>query len=144
LAGRGPAPKDPSQVRRRNAQDPLTVIVSDGEVHGPELPDSFEWPAVTLEWWETWRRSAQASTFTDTDWSFLVDTAVMHAEFWLGERKHAAELRLRVAKFGATPEDRQRLKIEVGKPDAGPKRLQSKSATDRKARLLKAVGSEQA
>ena len=139
MAGRGPAPKDPAERRRRNLPDELTVVTADGETHGPDLPDSMEWPSATREWWETWRRSAQASTFTETDWSFLVDTAVLHAEFWLGDRKSAPELRLRVAKFGATPEDRARLKIAVGEPGSKPApRLRPK--TDRRERLLKAVG----
>lgn len=143
MAGRGPAPKDTlSRVRdQRRREADLTVVADDGKIHGPELPDAFEWPAVTLTWWETWRRSPQAQTFTDTDWSFLLDTAVMHAEFWLGNRALAAELRLRVAKFGATPEDRARLKIAVGEPERGaPTRLRTASSKDRRSRLLKAVG----
>ena len=142
MAGRGPAPKDPSQRRRMNKPEPVTIITADGELHGPELPDTHEWPETTLAWWETWRKSAMAPRFTDTDWSFLLDTAVLHAEFWMGDRKLAAELRLRVAKFGGTVEDRARLKVEIGDPDRSPapRRLQPKSAQDRKARLLRAVG----
>lgn len=120
----------------------MTVVTADGAQHGDPLPDTFEWPAATLDWWETWRTCAQASKFTDTDWSFLLDTAVLHAEFWLGNRTLAAELRLRAAKFGATPEDRARLKIEIGDPDkaASPARLQTKTTQDRRTRLLRAVG----
>ena len=69
---------------------------------------------------------------------------------WLGMRSHSSdslaalppELRLRVAKFGATPEDRARLKIEVGDPQAPPTpaRLQTKTQRGRRDRLLKAVG----
>lgn len=140
MAGRGPAPKDPSLVRRRNKSEPLTVVAADGEMRGPELPESFDWPAETLAWWDTWRRSAQASEFTDTDWSFLVDTAVMHAEFWMGNRAMAAELRLRVAKFGATPEDRARLKISIGEKKPGGALQKKPGAIDRRTRLLKAVG----
>lgn len=141
MAGRGPAPKDPDARRRRNASEPLTIVQSDGTLHGPDLPDDFAWPAATEAWWETWRKSPQAKTFTATDWSFLVDTAVMHAEFWLGDRSLAAELRLRVAKFGATPEDRMRLKIAVGEPSApATPKLQTKASQNRRARLLKAVG----
>lgn len=146
MAGRGPAPKDPTERRRRNPAPDLTVLAVDGQVHGPDLPDSFEWPAVTLRWWDTWRRSAQAQTFTETDWSFLLDTAVMHAEFWMGNRALAGELRLRVAKFGATPEDRARLKIAVGEPEKGgaPTRLQTSASKDRRSRLLRAVGADEA
>lgn len=141
MAGRGPAPKDPDSRRRRNADEALTVVAADGKLHGPDLPEGFEWPVATVAWWETWRKSAQAKTFTDTDWSFLVDTAVMHAEFWLGNRALAAELRLRVAKFGATPEDRMRLKIAVGEPSApATPKLKTKATANRRERLLKAVG----
>jgi hypothetical protein len=124
MAGHGPAPgsgaKDAAQRRRRNVNPPLTVVTADGNTYGPDLPDTYEWPAATLAWWETWRTSAQAQKFTDTDWSFLLDTAVLHADFWLGDRAIAGELRLRVAKFGATPEDRARLRITVGEPDQQP------------------------
>jgi hypothetical protein len=54
-----------------------------------------------------------AQTFTPADWDFLLETAVLHALFWDGDRSVASELRLRVAKFGATPEDRLRLKLEI-------------------------------
>lgn len=143
MAGRGPAPKDTRSRARdqKRLEETLTIVAADGTLHGPKLPEGFEWPATTTTWWETWRLSPQAKTFTDTDWSFLVDTAVMHAEFWLGNRSLAAELRLRVAKFGATPEDRMRLKIAVGEP-AGPAKpkLQTKATANRRERLLKAVG----
>ena len=142
MAGRGPAPKDPSQRRRMNKPEQFDVITPDGKVHGPDLPDTHDWPDATSAWWETWRTCALAPKFTKTDWAFLLDTAVLHADFWLGNRALAGELRLRVAKFGATVEDRARLKVEIGDPDKAPapKRLQPKSAQDRKARLLRAVG----
>lgn len=115
MAGRGPAPKNPAARRRRNPQPIQTQVVEeDGEVRGPELPEEFEWPDATKRWWDTWRASPQASTFTTTDWDFLLDTALLHAAYWSGESSVAAELRLRVAKFGATPEDRARLRLQVG------------------------------
>jgi hypothetical protein len=30
----------------------MTVVSADGSKHGPDLPESFEWPAATLAWWE--------------------------------------------------------------------------------------------
>lgn len=116
---RGPAPKPAEQRRRRNIDPiPTTVVVGDpdGEIRGPDLPGGIDWPVVTLAWWETWRRSPQAQAFTQTDWDFLVDTALLHARFWKGDEKVAGELRLRVAKFGATPEDRLRLRLQIGDP----------------------------
>jgi hypothetical protein len=96
------------------------VVIEDDEVRGPDLPEEFSWPDATVRWWETWRRSAQAQTFTATDWEFLLDTALLHAAFWSGETSVGAELRLRVAKFGATPEDRARLRLQISGADDKP------------------------
>jgi hypothetical protein len=75
------------------------------------------WPDVTREWWAMWAVSPLSSEFTATDWSELRDTARLHALYWMGDVKVAPELRLRVAKFGATPEDRQRLRILFAQAD---------------------------
>lgn len=117
MAGRGPAPKDPATRRRRNAVPPSTVVASDGALRGPDLPEDRDWPAQTKRWWSTWRNSPQSQTFTQSDWDFLLDTALLHADLWAGDRRVASELRLRVAKFGATPEDRARLRLQVEEPD---------------------------
>lgn len=69
------------------------------------------WPAATKRWWQTWGEAAQAETFTATDWDFLLETALIHAAVWNGDLRQAPELRLRVAKFGATAEDRARLRM---------------------------------
>ncbi|MFB7115752.1 hypothetical protein [Streptomyces sp. NPDC056291] len=130
MAGRGPAPKDPSKRRRRNASEPETVVTTDGELRGPELPAgvlgdedgvTVEWHSMTQLWWNSWRTSAMAQTFTDTDWLFLIDTALMHHTMWAkGRWEFASEVRLRAAKFGATPEDRARLKLKVDDPTTRP------------------------
>ena len=101
---------------------PTTVVTPDEELRGPDLPEGVAWHERTRAWWETWRRSAQAQAMTDTDWSFLLDTALMHDAMWSrGQWTLAAEVRLRVAKFGATPEDRARLRIQVEQPPTKPK-----------------------
>lgn len=122
MAGRGPRPKDPSQRARTNSPDLPSQIIPFVPGKQPALPrtmpDGYAWPARTKAWWSMWGKSALAAHFTDTDWSELLDTAVLHGEFWSGNSKVANELRLRVAKFGATPEDRSRLKIHYA--DAAP------------------------
>lgn len=132
MAGVGPPPKDPSKRRRRNAPAaPETVVQVDDELRGPALPENalgadkdgvaYEWHPMTRAWWDTWRHSPQAQTFVDTDWSFLLDTALMHHSMWdKGQWTLAAEVRLRAAKFGATPEDRARLKLKVDEPVPRP------------------------
>jgi hypothetical protein len=119
MAGHGPAPsKDRSQRVRPGKDVPATTVVdSDDELRGPPLPEDAlpePWHPRTLAWWDTWRRSPQATTFIATDWDFLLDTALMHHTMWSkGRWEFASELRLRAAKFGATPEDRARLRMQV-------------------------------
>jgi len=112
MAGRGFAPRNP---------DAEIEVAADGKVRGPELPESYDWPTQTRTWWENWRTSAQATRMKPTDWDFMLDTAMLHAELWSGNGAVAAELRLRVAKFGATLEDRARLKMAIVEPEAKPK-----------------------
>lgn len=128
MAGRGPAPKDPSTRARRNRQSDMRVIKGQRSPQ-PKLPTGvkvrdaqgklrpFTWPQQTKNWWKHWGSSPLAEDFGDTDWSFLLDTAFIHAAYWRGQLSLAGELRLREAKLGATPEDRLRLKIQFEQAD---------------------------
>lgn len=151
MAGRGPAPKDPSTRARRNAEPAggLRVIKASPtkqpglpdfdvqiEVDGELVSQSFSWPQRTRDWWQMWADSPLSAEFTSTDWSELMDTALLHAKFWSGDHKVAGELRLRVAKFGATPEDRARLRIQFAQADeADEKRGTVKRKPSRHATL---------
>lgn len=154
MAGRGPAPKDPNRRARKNA-DPVALRVIHAEpIEQPALPDfdvqvevdgeltsrSFEWPARTREWWRMWGESPLSADYTQTDWDFLLDTARLHAAFWSGDMKQAPELRLRVAKFGATPEDRARLRIQFAAADeADEKRAHTRGSSRARRGPLKAA-----
>lgn len=121
----------------------------------PELPDfevrhttksgeivvtPFVWPKQTREWWQMWADSPLSDEFTSTDWSELLDTARLHAEFWNGDHKVANELRLRVANFGATPADRARLRIQFAAADEAEKKATPAKSSSRSRRgPLKAV-----
>ena len=132
MAGRGPSPKDPNRRARRNS-DPVPLRVIEARpVEQPPLPTfhveddgqlvEFQWPARTQERRTMWAESPLSAEFTSTDWSELLDTAVLHAAFWSGRTSVASELRLRVAKFGATPEDRARLRITFAQADEADER----------------------
>lgn len=120
MAGRGPAPKPSGTRVRRNAAPQDTVIEVEAGTQ-PELPEfmpvadpeigNMAWPSATRAWWKMWAEHPISKEFTDSDWSFLLDTALIHGAYWSGDLKQGAELRQRVAKFGATPEDRARLRI---------------------------------
>lgn len=149
MAGRGFAPKAersrPRDSKRRAAEQ--THVTNDKRLRGPALPDGAlpedeSWHPMTERWWESWRRSPQAQLMTPTDWQFLMDTALLHHAMWLGGRTElAAELRLRVAKFGATMEDRLRLKLTIDEPEkpaaksSSPAAAKVTSIEDRRKRL---------
>lgn len=143
MAGRGPAPKPtrsrPNDNARRESE--MTKIAADETVRGPELPAEFGWCDRTRDWWETWRHSAQAQSMTATDWEFMLETAALHHEFWEGNTSLAGELRLRVAKFGATMEDRLRLRMQIESEATAQKSTSTRrdSSADRRRRLLKVV-----
>lgn len=137
MAGRGPSPKDPARRARSNS-DPIPMRILPAVLAAqPELPffyvtttwrdketgqniterEPYSWAPQTEVWWDMWASSPLASSFTSTDWSELLDTALIHSEVWNGDFKLASELRLRTAKFGATPEDRARLRIQFAEAD---------------------------
>lgn len=149
MAGRGPAPKPDGRRARRNS-DPIPLrIVQVEPTQQPDLPplvirdqgevQFIDWPDVTREWWKMWRDSPLSHDFTETDWSELRDTARLHAMFWLGDKSVAGELRLRSAKFGATPEDRARLRIQFAQADDAEEHSSKVKSSGSRARLKKAV-----
>lgn len=138
MAGRGPAPKPSSRRARGNKDEQPTTILRFEEAEQPKLPEGFPWPDATLEWWKLWADSPQAEHFGSTDWSFLLDTALLHAHLWgNGDTSVLPELRIRVAKFGATPEDRARLRMQFAEADEADGRRPNrvKSARERRGDL---------
>jgi hypothetical protein len=147
MGGQGPVPKE---TRQRDRDTPTRELVkADGKLGGFPLPEDvlpfiplnqeyegfderFDdrtrevWHPQTVRWWQSWRESPQATRMlTAVDWDYLLDTALLHHQMWESGGKNserAAEIRLRVATFGATPADRLRLKLEIETPaefDAG-------------------------
>jgi len=114
MAGNGPRPKDASKRARTNKDTITPSLVTFVKGNQPRLPrlPSGKWNPRTLVWWDKWKTSPQATLFMATDWEFLLETALIHHNFWNGDMTMAGELRLRVAKFGATIEDRVKLRIQ--------------------------------
>ncbi|WP_220234491.1 hypothetical protein [Brachybacterium alimentarium] len=100
-----------------------------------ERPGGLPWPKLTREWWARWAEEPMAREFSGPDWAFLMDTALLHAAVWAdGEVKLLGELRLRTAKYGVTPEDRARLRIQYSSADAAEERLEQSGAGARARR----------
>lgn len=132
MAGMGPAPKPKGRRARRNADTVPTTILRFQEAEQPPLPENQAWPEETLEWWKMWAESPQAEHFGTTDWEFLKDTALLHAMLWgNADTSVLAELRIRVAKFGATPEDRARLRMQFAEADERDGRRKSAAPSSR-------------
>lgn len=131
MAGRGGPPKNPSQRARRNKDAIELRVVEVTPTAQPKLPTlyfdrtetdaegnikvvkkRFSWPKMTQDWWSTLSRHPLVNEFTELDWAYLAETALIHAQFWKGDIKLAGELRLREAKYGFTPEDRARLRMQ--------------------------------
>ena len=145
MAGRGPRPKDhsehanPARARREAAR--MRVVV-DETAPPPKLPrlmpDGDTWPAQTLKWWRVWINSPLTADYRESDWLDLLDCAVVHGRLWRGEMKAASELRLRMARHGATREDRARLRITFATAEQAEKKVQPKagpSSRDRRRGL---------
>lgn len=140
MAGKGLPPRP---AGRKVSKDPIPSLVLEfrkGEA--PQLPADVGWHPRTVEWWQMWQRAPQSEMFTESDWSFLLDTAYMHHQYWSkGAWTLAAELRLRVAKFGQTPEDRARLRMVFADADEKDEKRAAKQASSARDRRgpLKAV-----
>jgi hypothetical protein len=157
MAGKGPQPKDASKLAGHGAakarQAGMTVYVAEPasrpdlpefdiqiEVDGELVAQRFVWPEATRRWWSTWGDEPMARDFTATDWDFLLDTALLHARVWgKGDLKLLAELRLRVAKMGATSEDRARLRIAYAQADEADEKRDRRNVPTSPYQGLKAV-----
>ena len=155
MAGVGPAPKNPNQRARRNKDVVPLRVVEIEPATKPELPEfnvevkrdgdivyeRFEWPPTTREWWRMLDLHPLKHEFTELDWSYLMDTARIHAVFWGGRMDMASELRLGEAKYGFTPEDRARLRIQfaqAAEAEVDASRKVAGSARDRMRGVRKA------
>lgn len=144
MAGRGSAPKSAGRRARRNQDATPTTILRFEEAPQPELvelPGGEEWCPATRAWWRMWGECPQAEHFSVTDWDFLMDTALIHNDVWgYLNLDRLPELRLRVAKFGATPEDRARLRMQFAEADEAdarrPEGVHRPSARERSAKVV--------
>lgn len=63
--------------------------------------------------WRTWATSPQSATWAGTDWAELEITTRLVDALYQGDLRHAGEVRQRTAKWGATTEDRARLRMSI-------------------------------
>ena len=123
----GPLPK-PAHLRARRNKDIIQGRTIEADpAPQPPLPTfaieqdgqlvEWHWPARTQEWWEKVGRSTLTVETSEVEWEALMDAALVHAAFWSGSYRMAAELRLRLDQFGITPASKARLRISVATAD---------------------------
>lgn len=128
---KGVPPKPPEKRARRNAEVPM-VELGDAPARPPNLPNASKFSARTRAWYAVWKNSRQAGQFVDTDWQRLHMLAYVVEQYFASPNPSTlAEIRREEAAFGATPEDRLRLRWRFAanrtaeeraepKPDAPP------------------------
>jgi hypothetical protein len=133
----GRIPQDPAKGRltgHRKHRDFKLIKVPPAKQ--PALPKGMVWPEQTKIWWKMWGDSPLSDDFTANDWSELLDCARLHSTIWAGAPSKMipamAELRQRVAKFGATPLDRQRLRITLATADIEEDRAEARAEQKKK------------
>jgi len=111
---RGPRPKE--GAIRRNSH-PFAQELSAGPAPGRELPRGLGVKtAGAKRFWRTWSTAPQTANWAETDWTELEITVRLVDRFYQGEDKLASEIRMRVSKWGATVEDRARLRMTFETP----------------------------
>lgn len=117
---------DDDRVRRNAPVYDKVPVKHDGLERGPDLPADTEWCPRTQEWWKVWRNSPQAMVMTPTDWELMLETALLHNMLWSPRRNQgavsvtqlASEVRRRVAAYGASFEDRVKLRMSIETPQS--------------------------
>lgn len=129
MAGMGPPPSE-NKVRRNAdtfASD-RTTVTPDGRTRGPALKDEWHpeggpWHVMTRDWWNTWRRSAQAQVWTPTDWQRLKMILQLVEQYHRApDPKLMTEIRQNETLLGATPMDRLRARLQVTPPEPKARR----------------------
>jgi hypothetical protein len=135
MAGRGPAPKDPSDRRRRNApaRGEHQAVAGVGWQHGeiPRPPTGLT--KHSRDVWVLWMGAWWAAHWTPADLPGLELVIRLYDQVQRGDYPRATELRLAMDTYGITPkgqQDRRWKPPPAAMPeDAGPSSGQRTSST---------------
>lgn len=147
MAGRGPAPKDPSKRARRNAAPAALRVVEIMPGEQPSLSDLFgemnpltelPWHAATLALWGQLAEHPATGNLVAAQWSSLA-RAVMYDDAATRGVVAPAEARLRLAKFFIDPDDMLRGRIATVQADEAEEEPRRQSSARDRYKGLKAV-----
>lgn len=151
MAGKGPAPKDPTKRARRNSDPiPMRVVVAEPvdqpsltELLGTQNPlTDTEWHQATLLFWGQLSEFPTTAGLQPAQWSSLARAVMIDDAMIAGKLTLAAESRLRLAKYGIDPDDLARLRVQIVAADEAEERRGPKagpSARERRASVRRVV-----
>jgi hypothetical protein len=137
---------DQSKRRGHKATIAMTQIPSGPPPAAPDLPNADTYLPQTRTWYETWTKAPQAHQFVATDWQRLHMLApIVDAYFQEPKIQLLAEIRMNEQRFGATPEDRLRLRWQLDQnktddEDAQKKGQPARSRKDPRLTLVEGTG----
>ncbi|BAH32984.1 MULTISPECIES: hypothetical protein [Rhodococcus] len=121
IAGRKPKAEG-QRVNRHALKHDWTDVKDIPFADAPKLPSKRlqgkSWPTLTRRWWKAISTMPHCVLWSDSDWQYAIDTALIAAEFHDGDVKAAAELRAREKLLGNTVEHRRDMRIRYIDPDA--------------------------
>ena len=118
MAVPGRPPSENPRNRNQRSYDWTDVPNEQFVGASPDLPSRSRqrWHSETCTWWKAVRHMPHCRLWTETDWRFALETALLVEDLCRGELNRAAELRLRSAKLGLTHEDRLKSRIRYINP----------------------------
>lgn len=151
MAGKGPAPKDPTKRARRNSDPiPMRVVVAE-PVEQPSLTELLgkvnpltdtEWHQATLLFWGQLSEFPTTAELQPAQWSSLARALMIDDAMFSGKTGLAAESRLRLAKYGIDPDDLARLRVQIVAADEAEERRgprPTRSARERRDGIRRVV-----
>ena len=118
VAGRKPKPQGQSRTRHKPTHE--WIEVPNVPFPGRDLPecrpDGRPWPEWTLRWWGVVSTMPHCVLWTESDWQFAADTALVAAEVHEGNSRLSTELRNREKVLGTTVDFRRDLRIRYVDP----------------------------
>jgi len=127
MAGRKPSDR-PTVTRHKPTHDWTEVLNVPYDGEHPELPltrtilkgdEPIEIPIEnrTRDWWNALTKMPHCVLWQDSDWAFVLDTAMVQAAASHGQVTAMAELRMREKVLGTTVDARRDLRIRYVEPE---------------------------
>ena len=111
--GARPKPVGQSITRHKLAHD-FTEFVDIPYTDGPRLPargSGLTWPERTRKWWRTVSSMPHCAGWSQSDWEFAFEGALLAAAFHTGDIRAEGPLRRRETIMGMTADSRASLRI---------------------------------